>query len=97
MSSSLTRSVGFPTAWPLCRQRRKLNTYFQHNMGKLTYQRHICLNGNEQTDTFSDFSMKIWTCLFQLLFLLKKTTKTIDYRLKDFNFDILNLLKSLPI
>ena len=36
-----TRSVGFPTAWPPCRQRRKLNTYFQHNMGnmgKLTYQ-----------------------------------------------------------
>ena len=30
VSSSLTRSVGFPTAWPLCRQRRKLNTYFQN-------------------------------------------------------------------
>ena len=29
VSSSLTRSVGFPTAWPLCGQRRKLNTYFQ--------------------------------------------------------------------
>ena len=37
VSSSLTRPVGFPTAWPLCRQRRKLNTYIQHNMGKLTY------------------------------------------------------------
>ena len=37
VSSSLTRPVGFPTAWPLCRQRRKLNAYFQHNMGKLTY------------------------------------------------------------
>ena len=33
--------VGLPTAWPLCRQRRKLNTYFQHNMGKLTY--HKCV------------------------------------------------------
>ena len=32
VSSSLTRSVGFPTAWPLCRQRRKLNTYFQNNI-----------------------------------------------------------------
>ena len=29
VSSSLTRSVGFLTAWPLCGQRRKLNTYFQ--------------------------------------------------------------------
>ena len=29
VSSSLTRSVGFPTAWPLCRQRRKFNTYFE--------------------------------------------------------------------
>ena len=29
VSSSLT--VGFPTAWPLCRQRRKPNTYFQYN------------------------------------------------------------------
>ena len=38
VSSSLTRSVGFPTAWPLSRQRCKLNTFFQHNMGKLTYQ-----------------------------------------------------------
>ena len=37
VNSSLTRSVGFPTAWPLCRQRRKLDTYFQHSMGKLTY------------------------------------------------------------
>ena len=30
--SSLTRSVGFPTVWPLCRQRRKLNTYFSENI-----------------------------------------------------------------
>ena len=43
VSSSLTRSLGFPTAWPLCRQRRKLNTHFQHNMGKLTYHIYIII------------------------------------------------------
>ena len=38
VSSSLTRSVGFPTAWPLCRQRRKLNTYFQEILVLITKQ-----------------------------------------------------------
>ena len=41
VSSCFTMSVGFPTAWSLCRQRRKLNTYFQHNMGKLTYHKDM--------------------------------------------------------
>ena len=31
-----------PFAGIVCRQRRKLNTYFQHNMGKLTYHMYIC-------------------------------------------------------
>ena len=38
LSSILNSSVGFLRVWPLCRQRRELNTYFQHNMGKLIYQ-----------------------------------------------------------